>query len=347
MIIKKQAFKSASMRLAATYLLVVMAVSLVFSVTLYRVLSHDLEQSFKRTVNVVDDMGIFGVRPDQRKRLAFEIERREERDASKRRIIDELLFINLGILVFGGGLCYVLARRTLRPIEEAHDSLQRFTSDASHELRTPLTTMRTEIEVALMNNKMTLQGARQLLASNLEEVDRLTHLSERLLLLARLDETELPMQQVGLDSVLQSAVQTTQGRFDDKKQTLQYVPNIKQSFDVIADRASLAELFVLLLDNASKYSDKNTVIKIKTDKKGDAAMVHVIDQGSGIAASDLPHIFDRFYRADSSRTGGEPHGYGLGLPLAKKIASLHGGDVAVTSKRAKGSTFTVTLPLAS
>ncbi len=346
MIIKKQAFKSASMRLATTYLLIVMAVSLLFSVTLYRVLSHDLEQSYKRTVNIVDGMGIFGVRPDPRQRLAFEQDRRYERDASKRRIVNELLFINLGILVFGGGLCYVLARRTLRPIEEAHDSLQRFTSDASHELRTPLTTMRTEIEVALMNDKMTLQGARQLLASNLEEVDRLTHLSERLLLLARLDETELPMQQVGLDSVLQSAVQTTQSRFDAKKQTLQYAPNKSKSFNVMADTASLAELFVLLLDNSSKYSDKNTLIKIKTDKKGDAAMVHVIDQGSGIAASDLSHIFDRFYRADSSRTGGEPHGYGLGLPLAKKIASLHRGDIAVSSKRGKGSTFTVTLPRA-
>lgn len=343
---KRQLFKSASMRLAATYLVVVMAVSLVFSVTLYRVLSQDLERSFTRSFEVVNRTGFFDTRPAPTQRAIFEQERKAEIDESKQRIIDELIVINLAILVFGGGLCYILARRTLQPIEEAHDALQRFTSDASHELRTPLTTMRTEIEVALMNDKMSVTEAKNLLTSNLEEVDRLTHLSERLLLLARLDETELPMAHTTLDTVLQSALQTTQHRFELKRQTVQYVPSKKSSPEVMADTASLAELFVLLLDNASKYSDKNTVIKLKADKKADSVVVQITDQGKGIAEQDLPHIFDRFYRADSSRTNDEQHGYGLGLPLAKKIASLHRGSISVTSKVGKGSTFTVMLPLA-
>jgi signal transduction histidine kinase len=195
-----------------------------------------------------------------------------------------------------------------------------------------------------MNHKITVQEAKSLLTSNLEEVDRLTHLSERLLLLARLDETDLPMAQTTIDTVLQSALQTTKTRSDAKKQTLQYVPNKKHTATLMADTSSLAELFVLLLDNASKYSDKSTTTKIKVDQKADSVIVQVIDQGKGIAESDLPHIFDRFYRADSSRTNDQQHGYGLGLPLAKKIASLHGGDITVASKQGKGSTFTVILP---
>lgn len=343
---RHQLFKSASMRLAATYLVVVMAVSLVFSATLYRVLSQDLERSYTRSIEVVSRPGFFETRPTPAQRAIFEQERKAEIDESKRRIINELLVINLAILMFGGGLCYILARRTLQPIEEAHDALQRFTSDASHELRTPLTTMRTEIEVALMNDGMTSSEARDLLTSNLEEVDRLTHLSERLLFLARLDETQLPMVQTALDDVLQSVIQTTQHRLELKKQTLQYTPSKKHNYTTMADAPSLAELFVLLVDNASKYSDKGSTINIKTQQKGDSVLVSITDQGKGIADGDLPYIFDRFYRADSSRTNGEEHGYGLGLPLAKKIAALHDGDITATTKLGKGSTFTVTLPLA-
>ena len=342
---KKHLFKSASTRLAATYLVVVMAVSLVFSVTLYKVLSQDIERSYRQSVNVIDRFGAFGMRPDNRQRMMYEQERLDAKQDSMGRLINELLLINLAILVFGGGLCYVLARRTLLPIEEAHDALQRFTSDASHELRTPLTTMRTEIEVALMNDGITVKEAKDLLSSNLEEVDRLTHLSERLLMLARLDETELPMTQTTLDEVLQSALQTTQHRLEVKKQSVNYKPSKKLSHDITADVPSLAELFVLLIDNASKYSAKGSEITLKTEQKGSSVMVHIIDQGKGIAAADMAHIFDRFYRADSSRTNGQEHGYGLGLPLAKKIAHLHGGDITVTSKQGKGSTFSVLLPL--
>jgi signal transduction histidine kinase len=342
---KTHLFKSASTRLAATYLAVVMAVSFVFSLTLYRVLSRDIERSYRQSVNVIDRFSTFGMRPDNRQRMMYEQERLDTKQDSMSRLVNELLLINLAILVFGGGLCYVLARRTLQPIEEAHNALQRFTSDASHELRTPLTTMRTEIEVALMNDKITIKEAKDLLGSNLEEVDRLTHLSERLLLLARLDETELPMTTTTLDTVLQSTLQTTQQRLELKKQTLHYTPNNKQITNITADVPSLAELFVLLIDNASKYSDKGDEITLTAAQKGDSVVVQVVDKGRGIAKEDLPHIFDRFYRADSSRTNSGEHGYGLGLPLAKKIANLHGGDITVASKLGKGSTFTVTLPI--
>ena len=344
---KREIFKNASLRLTATYLFVVMTVSLVFSFTLYRVLSQDIEKNYRQSIGVIDRFNAFGMRPDNRQRMMYEQERRDARDDSLRRIVNELLLINLAILVFGGGLCYILARRTLQPIEEAHDALQRFTSDAAHELRTPLTTMRTEIEVALMNDDLTNKQAKELLTSNLEEVDRLTVLSERLLLLARLDESELPMHTTAIGTILQDAVQAVQARYDAKKQTLDYTATKKDQLSVIADRASLSELFVVLLDNASKYSQQKTTVKLKTDHRGDILLIHVIDQGRGIAQKDVPHIFERFYRADSSRTHGEEHGYGLGLSLAKKIAAMHNGSIMVASKEGKGSTFTVTLPVAS
>ena len=116
---------------------------------------------------------------------------------------------------------------------------------------------------------------------------------------------------------------------------------------VLGNKDKLSELFVILLDNAIKYSPKNSLIKIgsKTGKR--QVVIKVSDQGLGIEEKDLPHIFERFYRADSARSHFEEGGYGLGLAIAKKIVDEHGGKILVNSIVGKGSEFKIILPIFS
>ena len=112
-----------------------------------------------------------------------------------------------------------------------------------------------------------------------------------------------------------------------------------------ADKISIIELIVILLDNAIKYSPKKSVVVISSELQRNKVVLSVSDKGVGISYKDLPHLFDRFYRADSSRNKSEVEGYGLGLAIAKEIIDKHKGTISVRSILGKGSTFTVSLPL--
>jgi signal transduction histidine kinase len=162
--------------------------------------------------------------------------------------------------------------------------------------------------------------------------------------LARLEEDNLPKERVAITDVAKKAadVVALSAEIKDIK-VLTKLPKNENAV-VMADESSLTELLVILLDNAVKYSPEKSKVTLKVSFEGKHVVVSVADEGVGISADHLPHIFDRFYRADSSRTGGETHGYGLGLALAQKIAQLHKTTITVTSKQGKGSTFAVQLP---
>ena len=339
--VKKLLFQKTTIRMTGMYLLVLMAVSFLFSISLYRVLGNEIERTYIRAADFANRFG--GFRPNPIERAEFMADRLAEKNQSKDKLVGQLVFINVAVLGAGGILSYALARRTLKPIEDAHEALERFTSDASHELRTPLATMRTEIEVALMNKKLTSAEAKKLLESNLEEVERLTHLSERLLLLARLEESGVPLEKMLLSHVLKKAVSVVGPLAEAKKITIRLLDSKAKDVYIYADESSFTELIVILLDNAVKYSGSGTNITIKAAMLHKNVLLEVIDEGVGIAEEDILHIFDRFYRADTSRTGGTGHGYGLGLALAQKIAHLHESDITVTSKKGKGSTFSLEL----
>ena len=336
---RSKLFQKTTLQLTGVYLVVLMAVSVVFSMSLYRVLSVEVARNYDRSVDFANRFN--GFRGSPLERAEFIKDRLDEKVRSEDRLKAQLLFVNIIVLGSGGVLSYALARRTLHPVEEAHAALERFTSDASHELRTPLATMHAEIEVALMNEKLSAKEAKKLLQSNLEEVQRLTHLSERLLVLARLEEASLPMEHVQLSDALNKSVSVVLPMAEVKNISID--TDTYTDVMVRADQSSLTELFVILLDNAVKYSSEKTTVRVIVKKTGRQVQIAVVDHGVGIAAADQEKIFDRFYRADSSRTGGATHGYGLGLSLAQKIALLHGAAIRVKSKPGKGSTFTVSL----
>jgi signal transduction histidine kinase len=264
---------------------------------------------------------------------------------AKLRVLEALFGINVIILLLSALAGYFLAGRTLRPIKNMLDEQNRFITDASHELNTPLTALKTSLEVNLRNRQLNLEEAKEVLQSNLEDVNSLQSLSEELMgvVMYQKQNGNFKMEKIVLPVAIKSAVEKVKSLAEKKKIIIKV--DISKVF-IMGDEKSLRELFVILLDNAIKYSANKTVISLTAKKEDSLIQVTVKDNGVGIKKEDLPHIFDRFYRADRSRTKQRVGGYGLGLSIAKRIVTLHNGSIKVESEIGKGSVFTVTLPKA-
>lgn len=326
-------FKSASLKLTGWYLLIIMLICISFSVVIYRVSSLEFDRRFPPKT-IVTTNGYF-VDPD-----ILENIRAKLAGESRASLVRNLFLANVAALAIGGGASYWLARRTLQPIGEAADAQARFISDASHELRTPLTAMHAENEIALRNPSLSKAEMRDLLKSNLEEVDKLHSLSDRLLQLT--NGKDMPMSDVQLEDVAIEAMNRTLQAAQTKGIAIE---NKIGRATLRGNSASLTDLLSILLDNAVKYSPEKSQIVMSSKLDGKYAQIKVRDHGIGIKASDLPHIFDRFYRADLSRNKHQITGYGLGLSIAQKIVDLHDGNIEVDSIPGKGTTFKVLIPL--
>ena len=334
-------FHAASLKLAGFYLAILMAISLFFSATIYQVSVNELERGLRRPSRVLTVPPNVGFSDELIQQ--YEQERLDAYQEARERILTRLVVTNLLILLGAGMLSYYLAVRTLRPIEEAHAALERFTADASHELRTPITAMRSENEVALMDPNLSLADAKLQLKSNIEELENLTTLAEGLLRLAHTDNNSLTKIPISAAGLAETAVQRVLPQAE--KHGVLIKSTIAKDAYVLADEVSATEALVTLLDNAAKYSATKSTIQLTVRQDQKFIKFIIKDQGIGIATEELPHIFERFYRADSSRTKQGVSGYGLGLAIAKSIADAHGGSVSATSKPGKGSTFTLSLPI--
>lgn len=314
-----------------------MAISLVFSLSLYHVSGADLGRNVNRQIGYFNNF----LGPDESQN--YGILRQRQLNDDLKHLRDNLFIFNILVFLGGGAASYWLARRTLDPIEEALESQTRFASDASHELRTPLTAIQAENEVALRNQSLTKNEAVGLLKSNLEEIAKLKALSEGLLRLANGDVAINKLGPVALKSVAQTAMDRYQKAAGAKNvRLLNKLSNLK----AIGDADSLAELLSVFIDNAVKYSPAGSTVIISGQRRGKQVAVKIEDRGQGIQQTDLPHIFDRFYRADSSRHKDQVGGYGLGLAIAKKITDAHRGHIEVQSAIGQGTAFRVFLPAA-
>ena len=329
---------SSRVRLAVTYLAIIMVLSFGFSGFLYAQSVQEAKGNLSRQSTRLRDY-LYFTSPEQIQSIQD-----NQLQAFKKSLIKRLLVLNLGMFVLGGCLSIILAKRSLRPMERALEAQSRFTSDAAHELRTPLTAMKTEIEVALRSKKLRLSEAKETLSSSLEEVVKLELLTSALLRLARdsrnIDRTY--WQHYKLADILQTAYD----RLAEKAKLRDIGIELpKTKLIIFGDPDQLVELFVTLLGNAIKYSPNKSKIQIKAHKDHNSMVViKVIDNGIGISQIDLPHIFERFYRADHSRNKSKVDGYGLGLSLAESIVKTHNGKITVKSTVGEGSVFTVLLP---
>lgn len=330
-------FRSAYIRLTVWYVAILMALSMAFSVWVYHEAMNELRMGFNGPL-IMQFQGRPGSLIPEDIRNGIE---RQYRDTHGR-IILNLVVLNVGVLAVGAFAGYALARRTLRPIEEAVDAQNRFTADASHELRTPLAAMKTEIEVTLRDQDVSKGELKELLQSNLEEIDRMSDLAQGLLALARPGDAPT-LAALAAKPVVQDVVQRLQPLADAKKITLD---THFADFDVMADAKSMSTIISILLDNAIKYSPRESHIVISMRRKDGSGFISVKDRGTGIAANDLPHVFDRFFRADSSRTKEKVAGHGLGLSIAQKLVAGLGGTIHAKSKQGKGSEFTLRLNIA-
>jgi two-component system, OmpR family, sensor histidine kinase CiaH len=329
-------FRSAALKLTLWYLCIIMIISIVFSLSLYRVSSSDLGHNVRRQIGYFNNI----LAPDES--VNYRSLRNSQLNDDLDHLKANLVFFNILVLLGGGAASYWLARRTLEPIEEALDSQTRFASDASHELRTPLTAIQAENEVALRSKNLTKSQAVGVIKSNLEEVAKLKALSEGLLRLANNSngklENPLP---VPLKEIVSAAV----SRFDKQAGAKRIgILDKTTRVDIAGDKDSLLELLAIFLDNAIKYSPPGSEVSISNSTNNKTVAIKVADKGCGIKQTDLPHIFERFYRTDSSRTKNSEGGYGLGLAIAKKITDAHQGHIEVSSSVNKGTMFTVFLP---
>lgn len=331
-------FHSTRLKLTAWYLVIIMVISCLFSIAIYRGIDSELGR-FERSQGIrherlEQELGL----PVPTSNNAFDPQLIVD---ARNRLKLNLLLINLGILTIAGASGYFLAGRTLKPIAEMVSEQNRFITDASHELRTPLTSLKSEIEVNLRDKNLGIAGARKLLESNLEDVNSLQSLSESLIRLTQYQKTgnSLDFEQLSLLEVLRESIKKITALARAKN--IQINNKVKDS-KIVADKQSLGELFVILLDNAIKYSPKNTRISISSKSDESWIEVNIEDQGFGIDQKEIPHLFERFYRGDKSRTKANATGYGLGLSIAKQIADKHNGVIKVESGKT-GSTFTVQL----
>lgn len=318
---------SATARLAATYLAIMLLMSFSFSVAMYNVSSREFDRPAPRL-----DMGGRGDLHD-----IFH----ERAETGRHNLLVGLIILNSGVLLIGSVLSLWLARRSLEPIEAVMEAQSQFVSDASHELRTPLTAIRATNEVALRNPKLSLTAAKDVIAGNTEEVIKLQQLSDGLLNLAKQEHAApLQLQAVALPDVVTTAINQVIPAAQAKK--IQIHDQVGR-LQVQADAAALTQILVILLDNAIKYGYQKGNVWLATQTRPGHVQLIVKDDGPGINAKDLPHIFRRFYRADIARTGSAQNGYGLGLPIAKSLASQIGAELHVSSKAGQGASFSMRL----
>lgn len=325
--------KTTTARLALSYLAIIMVMSIGFSIVFYNTSSKELNRRLPppSAIPQLTTQSRFDINDFIEARIA----------ESRRRLLGNLALVNVLTLVGGGYISYVLARKTLEPIENALQAQSRFASDASHELRTPLATIQAENEVVLRKKNLTLGRAVETLESNIEEVKRLRDITDGLLKLAR--EEQVPLTPLYITAPIEEAIIRISKSAEAKDIT---ITKDIHAESVRGDQQSLTQLYCILLDNAVKYSPEKSTIDIKTIAKEDRLLIRLKDQGQGISAKDLPHIFERFYRADTARSSQHTSGFGLGLSIAQKIVEQHNGTITVDSAPGKGSTFTIELPLA-
>lgn len=248
-----------------------------------------------------------------------------------------------GVLI--GGTGWWLTRRSVRPIEQSVLQLQQFTADASHELRSPLTAIKTAVEVMQSHPERIHPSDVKKLDAIDSATQQMTHLVEDLLLLARMEvttELRVKLQPIPLDDMLEDLLTLLELQADEKgvRLTIELPPS---TIWIKGNPAQLRRMFANLLENAVQYTPAGGTVRLTAKTLTGMVVIKIEDTGIGIAPEQIPHVFDRFWRADQARSR-RAKGSGLGLAIAQAIAQAHSGEITVTSQLGVGSCFQVRLP---
>jgi two-component system sensor histidine kinase CiaH len=267
-------------------------------------------------------------------------------DVALDQLRDTLIVLNLCLLIVIPIASWFLAKKTLAPVQEAHERQKQFVSDASHEMRTPLAIITGEIDVTL-NKKRSVHEYQETLVSTREETKRLSTLVENLLFLAKDDQqaNTFQLQPVDITDVINDVKQSLQAKSSKKQLSVTLtVSDTMESPIVEGHPVLLRQLFYNVIDNAITYTPSQGKISIALSEFKKTIAIFITDTGIGIAKEDIAKLTRRFYRVDPSRS--QIKGYGLGLAIAKAVINRHKGRLLIVSEKNKGSTFTIILPKA-
>ena len=340
-------FQSAVIKLTAFYFALIFFVCVVFSTATFSIASRRLSTGAENQEQIFRQYGNYPPPPktspgqesesddfDPNGEIQEQIKNQIDQD--RQDLLRAVLFANIAILSASTVLCYFFAKRTLEPIEKAHKAQSRFTADASHELRTPLTVMKTEIEVALLQ-KLSADELRDVLKSNLEEVERLSALSNQLLGLTRVEVSKSNFSNLDLSKLVEFELNSL-----EEKNSIQIEKHIDQNIHILGVDELCKNLIDILISNAIQYhGDKDLNISVSLSLlENKQVELKIRDGGIGIDESDIPNIFDRFYRGKTA-TKNRKMGHGLGLSLAREIVNSHNGHISVKSKIGEFTEFMI------
>ena len=327
--LRSDLFRWARIKLTALYLIIIVIILAVFSVVLYANLAQHLRKDFD-------------------KKQTFNINGSEENVAEDtlERLETDLIVADAVVLLIAGAFSYWLASYTLKPIRKALDAQTSFSAEASHELRTPLAVMRTGIEVLLRGNLALPQEAKNVLKDNLDEISSMSAMTEQLLELSRGKNVKPDkLDRLNLMEVVQSVI----GKLNQLAAKKQIQLNLGDFTDVFVKgkKEDLERMLKNIITNSITYTPEKGLITVSIFNKQSFAEISVVDNGIGIAAKDLPHIFEAFYKADQARTAVDNQpGAGLGLAIVKQIVEQHHGTIEIKSLVNKGTTVLIRIPTA-
>jgi signal transduction histidine kinase len=341
-------FESARIRLTLWYFLTISFILLLFSALIFRISSVLLFENISRFhIRLQAEQLGFNLPPRfsgtgrEIKSNLLNPESEEflsDLENAKEKLLLSLIFIDLGILTISTFLAYILAGRTLAPIEKSLLAQKRFTADAAHELRTPLTAIKTALEVNLKDKSISKEVALGILKDNLKDIESLQKLSNDLLLLSKVEHSgqKLNLQTVAFDELALELL----NKFGAlaKKKNIKIISKAKHDL-VKTDYDKLMQILSIFVDNAIKYTPTDGKVSLHFFSEKNKAVFQVKDNGVGISKDNLTLIFDRFFKIESSRNKNSSAGFGLGLAIAGEIARLLNGRIIVTSQPGKGSTF--------
>jgi len=341
-------FEKAIFKLTSWYLIIIMAISIFFSILVYFSLSFHLNHTYKKAelfFQDQEDLNILNAPlnpPPLQPKLKPRQLLNQDLALAKKSLRLNLIVLNGLILFFSSIASYFLAKKTIDPIAQTILKQKDFIANASHELKTPLTALKTSIEVALKDKKNDKSALKKILKENLNDIDNLNNLTQNLLTLSSFySNGNLKLEKIDLKKLIEKATKKISPLA--KKKNIAIKNNL-QKVSTQADYNKLEQLILIFLDNAVKFTKKGS-ITVTLTKKTNKAQIKITDTGVGIDKKDIPHIFDRFYKIDKSRSSQNENGFGLGLSIAKEIINKHQGSINLSSKKGSGTTFTITLPI--
>ena len=338
-------FKNTRLKLTIIYTAVIMVVSLFFSVFIYFGAARQMEGGFRRAQMLyrAEKLGIeippknqdrFEKLPPELKGLPRKEIFENNLNLAKKDLQIRLLQLNLLIFFSSAIASFILAGKILEPIEKSIEEQKRFISDASHQLKTPLTALKTNLEVNIRDKKNP-NSAKKVLKNNLQEINSLISLTNNLLSTFK----EPNFENIKINNIAGQTIKNIKTLASSKRIKLTF-NKAPQNPVIQADKQAIGKMLAVFLENAVKYTQEKGQISLTIKTHAKDVSIEIKDNGKGIPAKDLPHIFKRFYQGKNNTDG-----FGLGLSLAEKIVKLHNGSIKTESKLNKGTTFTIKIPL--